>query len=289
MSAAGSLLNTIRDAPLGQILRFATNNRLFKYPDEYPEFELPAAWNDILNSADVRTVCHTGTDTPSTIVNPIPDQNIMEGQDLESKVLDADGPADTTPNVTENGIILVAWYSNQDPENPQNWSSLRRALVGLIICFYTFVVYLSSAIYSPSVEGVMEKFGVSNLEATLGLAMYVLGYGIGPLLFSPLGEIPRIGRNPVYIITFGIFVVISIPTALVDSFAGLVVLRFLQGFFGSPCLASGGASLGDMYGMIHMPLAMIAWVGAMSCGRKCFVKFGFLGDILIAPKHPLDL
>ncbi|SCV38501.1 related to FLR1-Putative H+ antiporter regulated by yAP-1 and involved in multidrug resistance [Fusarium fujikuroi] len=266
MSAADSLLNTIRDAPLGQILRFVTNNRLFKYPDEYPEFELPAAWNDILNSADVRTVCHTGTDTPSTIVNPIPDQNIMEGQDLESKVSDADGPADTTPNVTENGIILVDWYSDQDPENPQNWSSLRRALVGLIICFYTFVVYLSSAIYSPSVEGVMEKFGVSNLEATLGLAMYVLGYGIGPLLFSPLGEIPRIGRNPVYIITFGIFVVISIPTALVDSFAGLVVLRFLQGFFGSPCLASGGASLGDMYSMIHMPLAMIAWVGAMSCG-----------------------
>ncbi|KLP19409.1 FLR1-putative H+ antiporter regulated by yAP-1 and involved in multidrug resistance [Fusarium fujikuroi] len=266
MSTGDSLRDTIRDAPLGQILRFVTNNRRFKYQEEHPEFELPAAWNDILNSADVRTACHTGTDTPSTIVDPIPDQNTIDGQDLESKCLDTDGPADATPNVTANGIILVAWYSNQDPENPQNWSSLRRALVGLIICFYTFVVYLSSAIYSPSVEGVMEKFGVSNLEATLGLAMYVLGYGIGPLLFSPLGEIPRIGRNPVYIITFGIFVVISIPTALVDSFAGLVVLRFLQGFFGSPCLASGGASLGDMYGMIHMPLAMIAWVGAMSCG-----------------------
>ncbi|KAI1025072.1 hypothetical protein LB504_009746 [Fusarium proliferatum] len=252
MTATNSLRDTIRDAPLGQILRFATNNRLFKYPEEYPEFELPAAWNYILNSADVRTACHTGTATPSTIVDPIPDQNIMEGQDLESKVRDTNGPADATPNVTENGIIL---------------SNLSRGLIGLIICFYTFVVYLSSAIYSPSVEGVMKKFGVSNLESSLGLAIYVLGYGIGPLLFSPLGEIPRIGRNPVYIITFGIFVAISIPTALVDSFPGLVILRFLQGFFGSPCLASGGASLGDMYGMIHMPLAMIAWVGAMSCGR----------------------
>ncbi|KAF5694112.1 H+ antiporter FLR1 [Fusarium denticulatum] len=266
MYATDSLHDTVRDAPLGQILRFVTNNRLFKYPEEQPEFELPAAWNDILNTANLRTAFHTGTDTPSTIVNPTSDQNTIEGLDLEGKGRDTGGPTHTTPNVTENGVILVDWYSDQDPANPQNWSNLRRALIGLIICFYTFVVYLSSAIYSPSVEGVMKRFEVSNLEATLGLAMYVLGYGIGPLLFSPLGEIPRIGRNPVYIITFGIFVIISIPTALVDSFAGLIVLRFLQGFFGSTCLASGGASLGDMYGMIHMPLAMIAWVGAMSCG-----------------------
>ncbi|KAF5263067.1 hypothetical protein FOXYS1_6188 [Fusarium oxysporum] len=245
MGVANSLHDTIRDAPLGQIIRFATKNRLFKYPEEHPEFELPAAWNQLLSNADHGYARHTGTETPSTIVNPTADQNTIEGLDIESKALDTDEITDAAPNATENGVILVDWYSDQDPANPQNWSNLRRALVGLIICFYTFVVYLSSAIYSPSTEGVMERFGVSNLEATLGLAMYVLGYGIGPLLFSPLGEIPRIGRNPVYIVTFGIFVIISIPTALVDSFAGLIVLRFLQGFFGSPCLASG-ASLGPL-------------------------------------------
>jgi MFS transporter, DHA1 family, multidrug resistance protein len=286
MGAANSLHDTVRDAPLGQILRFVTNNRLFKYPEERPDFELPAAWNHLLSTADRRHTCHAGTETPSTIVNPQSDQNTIEVSDIESKGLDADRSIDAAPTVTESGVILVDWYSDQDPDNPQNWSNLRRALVGLIICFYTFVVYLSSAIYSPSTEGVMERFGVSNLEATLGLAMYVLGYGIGPLLFSPLGEIPRIGRNPVYIITFGIFVVISIPTALVDSFAGLIVLRFLQGFFGSPCLASGGASLGDMYGMIHMPLTMIAWVGAMSCGRKHSVMFRFYSIFLTVSQHP---
>jgi DHA1 family multidrug resistance protein-like MFS transporter len=130
------------------------------------------------------------------------------------------------------------------------------------------VVYLSSAIYTPSTEGVMEKFGVSNLKATLGLAMYVLGYGVGPLLFSPLSEIPHIGRSPVYIITLFLFVVLSIPTALVNNFPGLVILRFLQGFFGSPCLASGGASMSDMYSLTALPFALIAWVAAMSCGRK---------------------
>ncbi|PCG89033.1 Major facilitator superfamily domain, general substrate transporter [Penicillium occitanis (nom. inval.)] len=266
-----ALHDVVRDAPLGQLLRYFTNNRLFQYPEEHPGFELPEAWVHMLSNAGLPETKHNGSNTPSTVATLRSDQNAIsdttgEKPDVESGYVSEDKTSYMTPKMANDGIILVDWYSDQDPANPQNWSSLRRALISLVICLYTFVVYLSSAIYSPSTEGVMERFGVSNLKATLGLAMYVLGYGMGPLLFSPLAEIPRIGRNPVYIITFALFFILSFPTAFVKSFAGLIVLRFLQGFFGSPCLATGGASLGDMYGMIHMPLAMIAWVGAMSCG-----------------------
>lgn len=170
------------------------------------------------------------------------------------------------PKRTRDGAILVDWYYSDDCENPHNWSNGKRLSFTTIICLYTFVVYTSSAIYTSSTEGVMNHFGVSQLKATLGLSMYVLGYGIGPLIFSPLSEIPKIGRNPVYIITMFLFVIISIPTALVDNFAGLIVLRFFQGFFGSPCLASGGASLGDIYSLASLPYAMMAWVSAAYCG-----------------------
>jgi MFS family permease len=61
-----------------------------------------------------------------------------------------------------------------------------------------------------------------------------------------MSEIPAIGRNPVYFVTFALFVILCLPTALVDNFGGLLVLRFLLGFSGSPCLANGGASMGDM-------------------------------------------
>lgn len=66
------------------------------------------------------------------------------------------------------------------------------------------------------------------------------------MLFSPLSEIPIVGRNIPYLITFGLFVILCVPTALVNNFAGLLVLRFLQGFFGSPALATGGASMQDV-------------------------------------------
>jgi hypothetical protein len=42
-----------------------------------------------------------------------------------------------------------------------------------------------------------------------------LGYGLGPLLFSPLSEIPQIGRNIPYATTFFLCTLVSIPLALV--------------------------------------------------------------------------
>lgn len=53
---------------------------------------------------------------------------------------------------------------------------------------YTFAVYLGSSVYSPAIPHVMEIFGVGETAGSLGLSLYVLGYGIGPMLFSPLSE-----------------------------------------------------------------------------------------------------
>ena len=70
----------------------------------------------------------------------------------------------------------------------------------------------------------MAHFGVQEFKASLGLALFVLGYGIGPLIFSPMSEIPVIGRNVPYIATFALFVILSVPTALVDDLGGLLFL-----------------------------------------------------------------
>jgi DHA1 family multidrug resistance protein-like MFS transporter len=170
------------------------------------------------------------------------------------------------PERTADGTILVDWYTTDDPENPQNWSQGKKAVTAMQICLYTLAFYMGSAIYTPSEPPIMEIFGVGQEVASLGLSLYVLAYGLGPLLFSPLSEIPSIGRNPPYMFSFGIFVILCVPTALVDNVAGLLVLRFLQGFFGSPCLATGGASLQDIYSLIKLPYILCIWALAATCG-----------------------
>lgn len=52
----------------------------------------------------------------------------------------------------------------------------------------TWTFYVGAAIYTPAEIQVMEEFGASQTVASLGLALYVTGYGIGPMLWSPLSE-----------------------------------------------------------------------------------------------------
>lgn len=167
---------------------------------------------------------------------------------------------------TKNGIILVDWYNTNDQENPQNWSSGRKTLVVLQIYMYTLAVYIGSAIITPSQPYIEAQFDVSPQVASMGLSLYVLGYGVGALVFSPLSEIPVIGRNPPYIVTFFIFIALSIGVAVVNHFPWLIVLRFLQGFFGSPCLATGGATLGDIFNLMQLPYALTGWAAFATAG-----------------------
>lgn len=287
------MADIIRDAPLGQVIRWVTRKKYLQFPEERAGFDYPycdpAACQPVSENArptvQHRSASSTSADTVglekaetvrSTASRPTRPglerhatttrtslARALTLQDLEIQFTQASLAKPPTqpivPEKTADGIILVDWYTTDDPENPQNWSFGKKLFVACQIYLYTLAVYMGSAIYAPSTEGVMREFGVSQIAASLGLALYVLAYGTGPLIFSPLSEIPSIGRNPPYMITFAIFVIVSVPCALVDNFAGLLVLRFLQGFFGSPCLATGGASLQDMYSLIKLPYVLSLW------------------------------
>lgn len=43
----------------------------------------------------------------------------------------------------------------------------------------TFAIYIGGSIYSPAEEGIEEVFGVSEVVATIGLTLFVAGYGLG--------------------------------------------------------------------------------------------------------------
>lgn len=289
------MADLIREAPLGQFLRWVTKNKVLQYPEERPGFELPAEWVTSLSNEKKPAHSISSSRRPSTPTIGSGDSEEKSNPDVdpyqadlelartisrqqttpfsaerlaieERDAIDRTASRPIVPTKTQEGNILVDWYTTDDPANPQNWSSGKKAWVSFVICLYTFVVYCGSAIYTSSTLGVMEEFGINETIASLPLSLYVLAYGIGPLIFAPMSEIPAIGRSPVYLVTFLIFTIVSIPAGFVNNLAGLLVLRFLQGFFGSPCLANGAATMQDIYSMLNFPYALIAWVSAAYCG-----------------------
>ena len=81
-----------------------------------------------------------------------------------------------------------------------------------------------------------------------------------------MSEIPFIGRNPVYIGTLVVFVVLQLAVIFARNFGMLLAFRFITGFVGSPCLATGGASLADMYAPRKRAYAIAIWGVAAICG-----------------------
>ncbi|KAI0299065.1 major facilitator superfamily domain-containing protein [Multifurca ochricompacta] len=227
------------DTFFAYILRFALGSRVFPHPDEKV---LPEVWHGKLsNQASPR-------DSAQATLN-----EAAANVDVTSIVSEATAIANNNNHVPkpdpEKGqdTLLVDWYGPTDPDNPLNWSSARKAWIMFQTCLLTFSVYLGSAIYTAGIPGVKSEFHVSTVSATVGLTAFVAGYGLGPMIFSPLSEVPQIGRMPIYIITLIFFVVLQVPTALATNYGMLMAFRFLTGFFGSPILATGGATISDLY------------------------------------------
>jgi hypothetical protein len=138
-----------------------------------------------------------------------------------------DSTSSSPPGKRTNAYFFATSTHTDDPDNPLNWPLWRRWLVVLDICLLTFIIDIASPVLSPGVKLIMSEFHIGHVKATLGTTLYILGLGFGPLILSPISEIPGIGRNKPYIITLLLFTILQIPTALVQNFAGLLVLRFL--------------------------------------------------------------
>ena len=62
-----------------------------------------------------------------------------------------------------------------------------------------------------------------------------------------MSEMPFFGRNPIYIATLLMFVLLQLAVIYAKNFGMLLAFRFITGFIGSPVLATGGASIADMF------------------------------------------
>ncbi|KAK0438120.1 major facilitator superfamily domain-containing protein [Armillaria borealis] len=259
-----------RDSTIGQAINYISSGRLFPYADQRPDFKVPPQFlhpserKTALSSpeSDATTICDE-TDksgkrisTPGTQLTREDTIAIDGAEELAEKQID---------EALKSDPYTVGWYGDDDPENPRNWSPKKRAFVAFSISLLTFSVYIGSAIYTPSIPGIMADFNVSLTKATLGLTLYVLAYGIGPMFLSPLQELPKLGRNPVYMSTLFLFVIFQIPVATAQNISTILAFRFLTGLVGSPALATGGASMGDIYPMHQYAYVLGIWaLGAVA-------------------------
>ncbi|KAF2666582.1 synaptic vesicle transporter [Microthyrium microscopicum] len=163
----------------------------------------------------------------------------------------------TTPPalITEIDKGLIAWESQDDPENPLKWPARKRRINLTLISLITFISPLGSSIFAPGIGYTLADLHESSQAVgSLMITIFLLGYSIGPLFLAPLSEM--YGRWPVIVGACWFFNAFLLGCSFAQNMPGLIIMRFLAGTGGSAVMAIAPAIVADMYPVERRSFAM---------------------------------
>ncbi|KMQ45668.1 MFS multidrug transporter [Trichophyton rubrum] len=158
----------------------------------------------------------------------------------------------------------IRWLAS-NPKHPRNWSMLRKIYdSGLIIILDLFTTAVSTA-GSAAADHARHEYGLSRtLAVFLFVSVYLLGQGVGGIIFPPYSE--TFGRKKLYIVSTGLYSLFCVVVGLVPSVAGVVVGRFFSGFLSAiPTIVVAG-SIEDIFNSKDRIWLIFMWAMVANMG-----------------------
>lgn len=149
----------------------------------------------------------------------------------------------------------IVEFQHNDGLNPKEFSTPRKWFVVSIVTVSVLAVTMTSSAYSASAEQIERELHASSELFAAGIALYVLGFAVGPALWAPLSEL--YGRYIFYATTLGVMTAFTGATAGSRNIASVLVFRFLTGTFGASPLTNAGGVISDMFSLQNIGLPMM--------------------------------
>ncbi|KAK9467027.1 major facilitator superfamily domain-containing protein [Lipomyces arxii] len=172
---------------------------------------------------------------------------------------------------------VVQWEGPDDSQNPMNMSLFRKWVITMICSFGALNVTCTSIIYASAYEGIAEEFHSTRTKVLTGVTVYLIGIGLGPMLYSPLSEF--YGRRYIYIFSFTGFLVFMFPIAFGKNLPSIVINRFLSGCASSAFMSVSGGTIADMFRADELGLPMMAFTASPFLGP---ILGPIIGDFIVA-------
>lgn len=117
-------------------------------------------------------------------------------------------------------------------EDPKAWSTGKKWAVAIIVSCYGLIIPSTAAMVVPAFTQISRDLDISgDGEVQLVMSVFLLGWGIGPILVAPLSEV--YGRRLLLNAGHTLFLVTNTLCGLTSNKSHFMFLRFLSGLFGS--------------------------------------------------------
>ena len=171
-----------------------------------------------------------------------------------------------TATITDNektSSKLVTWLPN-DPEHPMQLSSKRKWAIAASTGGLAFACSFPASVFTATVYQAGDEFNASPEVMFLGVGLFVLGYGAGPLVWGPMSEL--YGRTRPMWVAMVVFCFLQVPWGLARNLEAIFISRFLAGCAGSAPLSILPGVYADAFNPIQLGIAAMLFYVNLFCG-----------------------
>lgn len=154
----------------------------------------------------------------------------------------------------ESTMVVLEAFEDGEAGNPKNYSTMMKIFLVFACCLLNIGAGMSSALFGPAQQRIMDTYGVEKGVAELAGTLFLFGYSLGPLIWSPISE--AAGRYWAMIPAMILFVVFHLMTGLAGNITTFLVGRFLQGLTGVCSVLLIGCVTGDVFYPKHVQICI---------------------------------
>ncbi|KAF4979801.1 hypothetical protein FZEAL_4061 [Fusarium zealandicum] len=165
--------------------------------------------------------------------------------------LEALDPGFSISGFLQSSRIITSSTTSHEPscihkfQSPFTWS-LRKKIIVLSGAFMasTLAAYSAGA-FALASEPVRKEWQISDTQFNAGITIFVAGFGFAPMILAPVSEIH--GRYWVFVGSGMVFFLGTLGCAVTNSYAGIMVSRFVTGSGAAVFATLTGGVVSDLY------------------------------------------
>ncbi|EED18835.1 MFS efflux transporter, putative [Talaromyces stipitatus ATCC 10500] len=177
----------------------------------------------------------------SPLIEPNPGQSTVSGKNgavIQTNGI-LSGPKATGAVVADESTPLLP----QKTEEYSSFSTAQKTLIIFTAAFASTFSPFSANIYYPAINSIAQDLNVTAAMMNLTITAYMIFQGVAPTFMGNLSD--TVGRRPVYLLCFGIYMCANVGLALQRNYWALLGFRALQSTGISATIALSNAVAAD--------------------------------------------